>query len=191
MAVVDHDARRTDAHRNPQRQIRRRDLQRTQPRAILRDPRGRRHARRARRPDRIGLGEPLAQLPLEIGAVEEAPLLEERAFDPADEILDAAFLLRPIRPAHLDADAEIERHAGKRRIPLRDHAVASPLERDRLRSIKHGDQGNAAEGGEMLDQRADQRFDALIGHQRDLDPPRVLQAARRRSAPSSRCRPDT
>jgi hypothetical protein len=35
--------------------------------------------------------------------------------------------------------------------------------------------GNAAEGGEMLDERADERFDPLIGDERDLDPPRVLQ----------------
>ena len=49
--------------------------------------------------------QPLAQLPLEIRAIEKAPLLEERALHPADQILDAPFLLRAIRPAHLDADA--------------------------------------------------------------------------------------
>jgi hypothetical protein len=43
----------------------------------------------------------------------------------------------------------------------------------------HGDQGNAANGGEMLDERSDQRFDALIRPERHLDPPRVLQARRK------------
>ena len=74
---------------------------------------------------------------------------------------------------------EIERHAGKRRIPLRDHAIAAPLQRDRLRPIEHRHQRNAAEGGEMIDQRAHERFDALIGHERDLDPARVLQPRRK------------
>ena len=105
--------------------------------------------------------EPLAQLPLEILAIEKAPLLEERALHPADEILDAALLLRAIGPAHLDAEPEIERHAGKRRIPLRHHAVAAPLQRHRLRPIKHRHQRNAAERREMIDQRAHERLDAL------------------------------
>jgi hypothetical protein len=83
--------------------------------------------------------------------------------------------LRPIRPAHFDANAEIEGHAGERRIPLRDHAVASPFQRDRLRPIKHGHQGNATEGVEMRDECANERFHPLIGDKRDLDPPRVLQ----------------
>jgi hypothetical protein len=56
-------------------------------------------------------------------------------------------LLRPIWPAHFDPDAEIECHAGERRIPLGDHAVASPFQCDRLRPIKHGHQGNAAVAG--------------------------------------------
>ena len=126
-------------------------------------------------PDRIRLGEPLAQLPLEIGAIEKAPLLEEGAFHPADEILDAAFLLRAIRPAHFDAEPEIERHAGKRRIPLRDHAIAAPLQRDRLRPIEDRHQRNAAKGRDVIDQRAHQRLDPLVGHQRHLGPARVLQ----------------
>jgi hypothetical protein len=44
--------------------------------------------------------------------------------------------LRPIRPAHFDVDAEIERHTGKRRIPFRDDTIATPFERDRLRPIE-------------------------------------------------------
>jgi hypothetical protein len=37
------------------------------------------------------VGEPVAQLPLEITLIEKPPLFEERSFHPADEILDAAF----------------------------------------------------------------------------------------------------
>jgi len=40
---------------------------------------------------RFGLGEPVAQLPIQINVVEEAALFEERALDPADEIFDAPF----------------------------------------------------------------------------------------------------
>ena len=110
-----------------------------------------------------------------IRAVQKSPLLEERAFYPPDQILDAAFLLRPIRPAHLDANAKIERDAGKRRIPFGDDPVTPPPKRDRFRPIKHRDERNAAEGREMLHERAHERFDPLIGDERDLDPPRVLQ----------------
>ena len=122
---------------------------------------------------------PLAQLPLQILAIEKPPLLEERALDPADQILDAAFLLRAIRPTHLHADPQVERDAGKRRIPFRDDAVAPPLQRHRLRAIKDGHQGNAAEGDEMIDEGPHERFHALIGHERHFDPPRVLQPRRK------------
>ena len=115
MPVVHHHAHRTDTHRDPQRQIRRRDLQRPQPRPLLRDPLRRRHAGGPRRTHRIGLGEPRAQLLLEIRAIQKAPLLEERALHPPDQILDAAFLLRAIRPAHFHPEPEIQRHAGKGR----------------------------------------------------------------------------
>jgi hypothetical protein len=134
---------------------------------------------RARRSDGIRLGEPVAQLPLEIGTIQKAPLFKEGALHPPDEILNAAFLLGPVRPAHLDADSQIERHAGKRRIPFRDDAIAAPLERDRLRPIEHGDQRNAAKGGQMLDDGTDERFHALVRHERDLDPARVLQPRRK------------
>jgi hypothetical protein len=78
MAVAHHDTSRTDTHGNPQREIGRRHFQRSQPGALLRDPRGRRYARRARRPFRIRLREPLLQLALEIVTVQKAALLEER-----------------------------------------------------------------------------------------------------------------
>ena len=58
---------------------------------------------------------------------------------------------------------EIQRHAGKERIPLRDHAIAAPPQRHRLRPIKDGQQGNAAERGEVIDQRPHQRLDRSSG----------------------------
>jgi len=42
----------------------------------------------------------------------------------------------------------------------------APFQRDRLRSIEDGNERNAAKGGEMLDQRPHQRFDALVGRER-------------------------
>jgi hypothetical protein len=138
---VHHDTRRSHAYRDPQRKVRGRDLQRPQARAVLADACRGRDAGHARRPNRIGFDEPLPQVSLEIGAIDEAPLFEKRALDPPDQIFDAPFLLWTVRPAHLHADAEFEGDAGKRRIPFGDDAVAAPSERDRLRPIKHRDQG--------------------------------------------------
>jgi len=107
---------------------------------------------------------------LQIGPIEEAPLLEERAFHPADQILDAPFLLRSIGPAHFHAEAEIERHAGKGGIPLGDHAIATPLERHRLRPIEDRHQRNAAEGRDVVHQRAHQGLDLFVGDQAHLGP---------------------
>src|SRR5262249_43743347 len=97
--------------------------------------------------------------------------LKKEFFHPADEIFDAAFLLRPIGPAHVDADAEIEGHTSKRRIPFGHHPVAPPLQRDRLRPIENSDERNATKGGEMLNEHTHERVRAFIPHQCDLDPP--------------------
>jgi hypothetical protein len=145
-------------------------------RALLGDPLRWRRTGGARWTDRIRLREPLAQLLLQIRPIQKASLLEERAFHPPDQILDAAFLLRAIWPTHFDAKAEIERHTGKGRIPLSDHAIPAPLQRHGLRSIEHRDQGNAAEGGNVIDKRTHQRFDLLVGDQRHFCPARVLQS---------------
>ena len=176
VAIVHHDAHRTDAHREAQRQIRRRDLQRSQAGPLFSNPLRRRDAGGPRRTHRIGLGEPLAQLLLQIRAIEKAPLFEEGALHPSDQILDTPFLLRPVRPAHFHPEPEIERHAGKGRIPFGHHAIAAPLQRHRFRSIKHRDQGDAAKCLDVIDERAHQTFDLLIGHQRHRGPARVLQA---------------
>ena len=45
--------------------------------------------------------------------VQKSALFEEAAFDPADQILDRPFLLRRVRPAHFDAQAEIEHDTGE------------------------------------------------------------------------------
>lgn len=86
------------------------------------------------------------------------------------------FLLRPVRPADLHPESEIERHAGERRIPLSHDAIAAPLQRDGLRPIKYRDQGDAAKAGDVIDERAHQAFDLLIGDQRHFGPARVLQS---------------
>ena len=80
----------------------------------------------------------------------------------------------PLAIVFLRPPPEIQHDTGKGRIPFRHDAIAPPPERDRLRPIEDGHQRDAAEGGEMLDQRADERLHALIGHDRDVDPPRVL-----------------
>src|SRR5204862_8274646 len=107
-----------------------------------------------------------------------ASLLEERSFDPANEVLDRSLLPRSGGPADFDPDAEIERHAGEERIPLGDVPVTRPLQRYGLRSVEDGEERHAADRREMVDEGPHQRFRALIRHQRHLDPARVLQPAR-------------
>ena len=117
---------------------------------------------------------PLGQLRDQILVV-EASLFEEGALHEADQILDRSFLLRPVRPAHIDADAELERRVGEGRIPFGDHAVPLPLQRDRLRPIEDAHQRSAAPAVEMLGEVADQRLRRLVRDQRHPDGPRVLQ----------------
>lgn len=63
---------------------------------------------------------------MQVLLVDEATLLEEGALDPADKVLDGAFLLGAPRPAQLDADAEVECHAGEGGIPLGDYTFLRP-----------------------------------------------------------------
>src|SRR3954468_8750444 len=86
-------------------------------------------------PLRVDVVMPLDELTLQVFCVDEASLLEERSLDPADEVLDRAFLLGAARPAQLDAEPEIKRDRAEDRIPLGDLAVLRPLESDRLGSI--------------------------------------------------------
>jgi len=62
----------------------------------------------------------------QILVVNETPLLEERSFDPADEVLDRSVLPRGRRPTHFNSHAQIDRNAGEERIPFGDVAVARP-----------------------------------------------------------------
>ena len=51
---------------------------------------------------------------------------------------------------------------------------------DRLRIIEHdAERHTAAAHGEAVEQTANQRLDALSGHEDDMDPARVLEAIRR------------
>jgi hypothetical protein len=156
MPVVHHHAHRTDRHGNAERQVHRRDPQRPQPHPLLRGPPSGRHPGGARRAGGIRFREPLAQLLLEIGAIEKPPLLEEGAFDPPHQILDTAFLLLSIRPAHFHTEAEIQRNTCKGRIPLGHDAIAPPLQGHGLRAIEDGDEGYPAKRREVIDHRPHQ-----------------------------------
>ena len=52
---------------------------------------------------------PVAELLAEISLVHKASLFEERSLDEADQVFDRTLLLRPVRPADLDADPECRR----------------------------------------------------------------------------------
>jgi hypothetical protein len=93
---------------------------------------------------------PLGELARQVLVVEEAALLEEGALHPADEILHRALLLRAVRPAQLDAQAQVQRHTGEGGIPLGDHAVLAPRERDGLGPVEDGDERQAAPGREVV-----------------------------------------
>ena len=179
-----HDhARRTHADRDPQRQVRGRDLHRPQARPFLRQSHRRDHTRGAGGTHGVDLDQPLAQLGLQVRRVHKAPLFEKRAFHPADEVFDRAFLLGTRRPTHFNAQTEIQRDAREDRIPLGHLAVAPPRERHRLRPIEDREQRHPAKGREVIDQRAHERLDLLIGHDRDVDPARVLQPGREKMNP--------
>ena len=62
----------------------------------------------------VRLVQPLAELLDQIAAVVEPPLLEERAFHPADRILDGSLLVGPVRPAHLRGEAQLQGRVGER-----------------------------------------------------------------------------
>ena len=124
---------------------------------------------------RIHLGPPFRQLRQQIGVIEEPALLEERAFDPADQIFDGSFLPRAGGPADFNPEPEIERHARKQRIPFGDLSVRGPRQRDGFRPIEHRQERNPPDGGEVIHQCADERLRLLIRHDRHLDPSRVLE----------------
>ena len=186
MRVVEDLGGGADDHRDAQREIGGRDLERSEAWPLLGEADGGNHVRRPRRALCIDLAMPLGELRSQIRIVQKAALLEEGALHPADQILHGALLLRTRRPAHLNAESEIERDAGKERIPLCDLAIARPLHRDRSRSIEDRQQRNAAEAREVIHHRPHERFRALVRHDRHFDPPRVLQARGEEVHPSPR-----
>jgi hypothetical protein len=118
---------------------------------------------------------PLGELAKHVLVVDEAPLLEEGALDPADQILHRALLLRTSRPAQLNAEPQVEHHGAERRVPLGDGSFLGPLERNRLRSIEDSEQRKTTPCCEVLDHRAHERFDLFVLDERYLHPARVLQ----------------
>src|SRR5881394_539843 len=108
--------------------------------------------------------------------VDEAPLLEETALHPANEVFDRTLLSRGMGPANLNPQAEIEHDAGKNGVPLGHHSVLPPLERNGLCPIEHGEQRDAAHRDEVIDERPSERLHLLVRNDRDLDPSRVLEA---------------
>ena len=115
------------------------------------------------------------QLLPQICFIVKAAHFKERRLDEPYQVLDTAFLLGAIRPAQLHAYAHLQRGVSEDRIPFRHLAVVVPLQSDRLRSIKHTQQGTSAPAVQMLGQRAHQTFHRLIRHQTHPYQARVLQ----------------
>jgi hypothetical protein len=168
--LVQHVAGGPDLHWNAQREISRSDPQRPKSRMLLGEPDRRDDPRRPRWSARVDVVVPFGELPCEVLFVDEAPLLEESALHPADEVFDRPLLLRAVRPAQLDAEPEIECDAGERWIPLGHVTLARPLQRDGLRPVEDGEERQATPRRAVVDHRADERLDALIGDQAHLYP---------------------
>jgi hypothetical protein len=106
---------------------------------------------------------PLGELLPEIVLNEEAPLLEERALDPAHEIFDGSLLIAAGGPAQLNATpsssmtwANVAFHS--RTSPSRFQASAIVVGRSKTAAS-----GHAAHRRELIDQRAGERFHLLVG----------------------------
>jgi hypothetical protein len=158
-----------------ERELRRGDLQRAQAGQLLGPPESGQDPGRAGGALGVDLDQPLPQLLLEIGVVEEAAVFEEAAFDPAHQVFDRPFLFRGMGPADSNAEPQIEGDPRENRVPLGDLAILPPLQRHRLGPVEHGEQRDPAQGGEVLHQGPSQGLDLLIGNQRDLDPAGVLE----------------
>src|SRR5216684_7998638 len=123
----------------------------------------------------IHLTLPIPPLLLNIFLIVKTPYFEEGRLYEAHQVLDTAFLLGAIWPAQLHPYPHFQRGVSKHRIPFRDLAVAPPLQSDRLRSVKHTQQGATAPAGQMLGQGAHQTFYRLVLHQTDAHQAGVLQ----------------
>ncbi len=172
---MDHLRRRPHDDGHPQRQLRRRDLQRPQPGPLVLEPDGGNHVRGSRGSFGIDLGPPFHELRLQIGVVQKAALFEERSFDPAHQVFDRSFLTWALGPADLDPNPQIERDTSEQWIPFRDPSAPVPFQRDRLGAIEDGEQRNAADRGEVIHPRAHERLGPLVRHEGHFHPPRILQ----------------
>jgi hypothetical protein len=142
--------------------------------------------RGAARTPRVGVLVPFGELQQEIGVVLEAALFEKRPLDPADQILDRAFLVAAARPADLGGNPEFDHDVDERGVPLGDVAVSVPLDGHRLRPIEHRQQRHAAEHIEVPDQGPYERLDLFVGHERHRDEPRILEPRRKKVSPARR-----
>ena len=134
----------------------------------------------------VDLGTPLGELRQEIVQVGETALLEERALDPADEVFHRTLLVRPVRPADLGGEAELQGGVGEGRVPLGDLASLLPVQRHGLGPVEDRTQRHAAEADEVVGQGADQGLHRLVGDQGHLDPARPLEARGEEVDPAGR-----
>src|SRR5256884_6456400 len=99
-----------------------------------------------------------------------------RSLHEAHQVFDASFLPRLIGPAQLHTDADLQRGAGKDRIPFRHFPVLLPFHSDGLRPVEHAQQRTSTPILKMLRQSSHQTFHLLVLDQTDPDISRVLQA---------------
>src|ERR1700730_12166261 len=118
---------------------------------------------------------PFLQLLAQIFLIMKSAYFKEGRLYESHQVLDTTFLLGSIRPAQLHSYPHLQRGVREDRIPFRHLAVVAPLQSDRLRSIKHTQQGTSAPAGQMLGQRAHQTFHRLVRHQTHPNEARVLQ----------------
>jgi hypothetical protein len=102
-----HHRCRANVHWIAQLELLTRHLQRSQACALSGKSVRRDFVGRPRRPLEVHFVVPRLELAPQVVLVDEAARLEEAALHPADKILDRAFLLRLVRPAQLDAHAEL------------------------------------------------------------------------------------
>src|SRR3989454_1172898 len=149
--------------------------QRTQPTLLLGEAHGRDDAGGAIRPLGVDHPQPVAELPLEVGAVVKAAAREEALLDPADEIFDGALLLARPRPAQLGREAVVERDLPEHRVP--DDQLALARQDDSFGIVPDRHERHAPEGLQGMEQPADQRLLPLVGDERDVDEATPLEAA--------------
>ena len=82
--------------------------------------------------------------------------LKNEPFTQPTRFSTAPLLLRPMRPAELEGEAQVQRRLPERRVPL--DAGALPPDHHRLGIVEHGHERNAAEHLEGFDQCPHERL---------------------------------